>query len=372
MVMQNTTHLNTNFREFNNLDCSTNGQCLKYIAEFKHMKDKEKDKVSRALVLKETEAKFLEDFLNENNIKFGTLAMILLYRDGAMSNELISSYRQSVKKSTHQFLFIDDFSFNYKNHYENIDWNEIFANDKNKLKNFNIKFVLDKYIKEYYLAKGFVSFTQYIKALFDNLGIYPDGAYEAIKKYIRTDFVINPDEKHLRDLKSDKKRQLSRRTKKVLTEDDSKQYYPVSFTVKAFEKTEIVDPFISYLKDNKLSLSILTRYELVKNNLINIEEANIGKEDIKKIQQLDYHPTINGASKLWYENNLRDSQRRATSIVFVPNNTELIKKLKGSFGTWIRHFVLKKYAAYPVINKVNVADAFINYNKISTFIKNDT
>jgi len=335
-----------------------------YLDAFKKIKGKAKEQITNTFVMKETEYKIVQNFCEENNIKISELMFNLLMKDGVFCDGLILAFQKSYPKSKIFHKFQKDFTYNYKKKYIDKNWDEIFFRDDKKNVTFSMKYVLKEVMVEHYKNLEYGSFTAYIKELINNEGIYPVGVYDALKPYIRTDFIINPDAKHLRDLESDRKRQAKRRTRRMLDMESEKKSVTLAFSISEFEKKEILDPFLKYLKQNNLSFSKLCLYEFTKNKLIKKSESGLTKQDIENIEKLDYKEQSELPYLLSFENGLKVKQKRKTIMIVVPVETGLKEKTSGILGTWIKHYVLKKYNVYPVRNNEDISKLFINQNKL--------
>ena len=365
-------NIQTSFKVYQKINCNDNEECSWYLEKFQYMRGKQKEKVNASLSVKALEEDIINDFLDENNLKFSDLVLCLVYRDGAISDSMVTAYLQTHPKVSNNFLYFNKFSFNYKLKYNNTNFSSIFSKQKNKLKPLNMRYVLYEAIKEYYKKKGFSSYASYIKELFNSLGLYPEGAFKALKPYIRTDYILDPDEEHQKKLEQYRKKAEKKRMKNIVSKDDQKVVHQAAFAVNKFEKTEIIDPFLAYIKQYNLNLTTLVLYELVASELISFEETHLKKEDVKKIDSLNYIPPSQLPYKLSYENRFNAMKKeRSTITIYLPNNAKLIEKMKGNLGTWIKYFVLKKYNVYPKAQKdgKDVSSVFMSTTKVKHFFQ---
>ena len=227
-----------------------------------------------------------------------------------------------------------------------MDFEKIFKEQKTKTRNMKLRSLVDFEVRRYHTRKGYTSFQEYIKSLFYDLGMYPDGMFHEIQK------------------------RMSKQTKRVedfnrVNEVRKNEYnmYSASFTVSKYEKENLIIPFIMHLKEKKLTISKLVRYELFQNDFISKEDMHLDDEDIAKIRKLKYvAPKVEThidkvAAKI-------NKKVRETIFSMIPDRPDLRERMKGQFGTFVKACVFKKYGMYPLIRTVDTSTLFINGKKL--------
>lgn len=330
--------VNTKYKTFNFVDCTKNEKCAEYEKAF-HANDK---MANRLLSVRDIESKVLDDFLKENNIKLRHLAILLFYRDSTIDEELLTAYKNVFKRVKLDFLNRNDFTFEYKNKYKDADFPKIFDDQKVKTRNMKMKVVIDNIVRKRLLERGFDSFQDYIKHLFNDFGLYPEGMWDEVAKKINT---------RIKD-RSDFKENTG-------YEDE---LHSASFTVSRYEKENLIIPFIEYLKKRGLNISKLVRFELFKLGLIKEKELRLDEEDLAKIKKLKYEaPKIESNIDKIKEKLIKKD--RETIVVLIPRNEKMKEFLKGSTGVFVREFVLKEFGMYPEIRGKDSSKVFINRKK---------
>jgi len=340
-----TKRISTKYKTFANTDCNENSICAKYIDEF----TANKAKVNRLLTMRQIENEVLDDFLKENNIKISQLCILLFFRDGALSEELLIAYNLSFAKVKLDFLNRNDFTFEYKKKYVGMDYEKIFSEQNVKTRNLKIRTIIDLEVRKYYTDKGFTSFQQYIKNLFNDFGLYPFHMFKEVEKRIST-----------------QKKRYENFDELIAKKKAEYELYPASFTVSKYEKEKLIDPFIEYLKQRGLSISKLVRYELMENRFIHYADIHLDDEDLAKIHKLNYKaPKVEKNIEIMKEK--VDKKERDTVVCVIPDKQILRENLKGYFGTFVKVYVFQKYGVYPEIRSKDVSRFFINKKKSSDF-----
>ena len=331
----------TKYKSFNPTNCDDNSICAVYVKEF----TENKARVNRLLAVREIENEILDDFLIENGLKISQLCLILFYRDGALSPELLTAYELSFKKVKLDFLNKKDFTFEYKKKYENLDFTKIFQEQKTKTRNMKLRSLIDFEVRKYHTNKGYTSFQEYIKNLFNNLGMYPAGMFEEIKKR------MSVQKKRVEDFNE-------------LNEKRKLEYdmYSASFTIPKYEKEKLILPFVEHLKQRGLTISKLVRYELMENRFISYSDLHLDDEDIAKIRKLKYDAPKVETNIDKIEEKI-DKKERETIVCLIPDRKELREQMKGQFGTFVKLFAFKKYGMYPEIRSKDTSRLFINKKK---------
>jgi len=335
--------ISTKYKTFTNTDSNENSMCAKYIDEF----TKNKAKVNRLLTVRMIENEVLDDFLQENNIKISQLCVLLFFRDGAVNEELLTAYNLSFAKVKLDFLNRNDFTFEYKKKYDGMDYEKIFSEQNVKTRNLKIRTLIDLEVRKYYTDKGFTSFQEYIKNLFNDFGLYPDGMFEEVEKRIST-----------------QKKRYENFDELIAKKKAEYELYPASFTIPKYEKEKLIDPFIEYLKQRGLSISKLVRYELMENRFIDHSNLHLDDEDLAKIHKLNYKaPKVEKNIEIMKEK--VDKKERATIVCVIPDKQVLRENLKGYFGTFVKVYIFQKYGVYPEIRTKDTSKLFINMKKAS-------
>ena len=339
--MENNKRITTKYKSFEYVDCNKDSQCAEYIKEF----TENKERVNRLLAVRDIENEILDDFLIENEIKISQLCILLFFRDGALSKELLTAYELAYSKIKLDFINRNDFTFEYKKRYDQTDFTKIYSTQKTKTRNFKLRSLLDFEVRKYHTQKGYTSFQEYIKSLFDDFGIYPDGMFEEIKKRMT--------------VQKKRQKEFNEKNEKRKIEYD---LYPASFTVSRYEKIKLIMPFIEYLKQRNLTISKLVRYELHENNLIDYRQSHLDDEDIAKIKKLKYvAPKIETSIEKLEEKIVK--KERETIVCLIPDNKKVREFMRGVFGTFVKTFVFKKYGLYPKLRNKNTSRFFINGKK---------
>jgi len=358
--------ISTVYKKFNYQDYSNSRKYLEYKKNLELMKGKAKEIVASTITMKVTEHHIVKEFCNENNISLTELLLLLLYRDSAISNELLTALKDIYPRTSLKYLTKKDFTFNYKENYSQKNWDKVLEKDANKRVSLNLKYIVNEEIKKYYKDKGYISFTQYIKDLINDLTVYPSGLYDALKAYIRTDFIMNPDENHMLHLDKERERQAKRRQLRTLDLNSEKVSTMASLSLSIFEKEELIDPFLKYLKEQGLNLKKLIVYELMKENIYTLEETKLTKKDIVSIENLNYKVQNPLRYKLSYENALNENKGKKSVMFSLPNSNKLKEFFKGKLGTWIKYKVFRAYSVYPIVNDEDISTIFINQFKLKS------
>jgi len=294
--------------------------------------------ISKYLYGKELEIEVINDFLEENSIKFSDFVLLLLFRDGAITDEMAIASIHFFKKLTDDFIHERKFTFKYKNKYTKIDNLKTMDNSYKVLK---LRLVMAMQIDQYWAHKGFINFQQYLKSLLNDIGVYPGGLYEEIKKVLNTSV--------------DK----SKRIKKELRKDDL-NLYSASFTVSSFEKQKILNPFNNFLHKKNLNISKIVRYEMWKLELIDFETAKLDQSEVGKIERLKEYQSYKFKNIYGDMKELEgkiEKKSRETIVVIIPDNPELRQQLHGRFGTFTKN-ALKLYGVYPRFGVEPYNDSF--------------
>ena len=333
--------ITTKYKNFTYVNCDEGTQCAVYMKEF----TENKARVNRLLAVRDIENEILDDFLIENGLKISQLCLTLFYRDSALSSELLTAYELSFKKVKLDFLNKKDFTFKYKKKYENLDFTKIFQEQKTKTRNMKLRTLIDFEVRKYHTQKGYTSFQEYIKSLFDDIGMYPEGMFEEIKKR------MSVQKKRVEDFNEvNEKRKVEY------------EMYSASFTVSKYEKEKLIIPFIEYLKQRGLTISKLVRYELMENRFIQYSDLHLDDEDIAKIRKLKYvAPKVETHIDKMEEK--INKKERETIVCLIPDRADLREQMKGQFGTFVKLFVFKKYGMYPEIRTKDTSRLFINKKK---------
>lgn len=327
-------NISTKPKKIKEIDVSTNEAAQNILKQY-NISDR---KVSKYLYGKELEIKIINDFLEENHIKFSDFVLLLLYRDGAITDELAAASLYFFKKMKDVFTHERAFTFDYKQKYTKID--EL-NNGDNSYKVLKLRFVMVMQIDAHWAQKGFLNFQQYLKTLLNDIGVYPDGLYAEIEKNLDTSI------------------DRSTKVKKELKEDDS-NIYCASFTVSSFEKQKILNPFNDFLHKKGLNISKLVRYKMLDLKLIDFETAKLDHQDRDKIIRLKERKAYK------VKNNYKDMKElkkqiekksRETVVVLIPDVQELKDKLKGKMGTFVK-YSLKDYGVYPTFGGEPYNDSF--------------
>jgi len=341
-----------------------------YVNRFKKMVGKAKEKVSSAIVFRETEVKIIESFLDLNKMTFRQFVYMLLHNDGAITDELLLAEKEVYPRAPIPYIEDRDLNFAHFDEFKGMDWETIFKNDSKKLKSVAFRYVMLQEIKNYYIKNGYNSFTHYIKSLINKYGVYPVGSYEVLKKYIRTDFVINPDKKHMKVLETSRKRQLKNRSTRVLDENSEKISEVYSFGISKLEKEMIIKPFSQYLKSINLTLAKVILYEMTMQEIISLEESKLGDEEVAAIKNINYEPQKQGVTFEFLKVKVAEANKYRSSVaVSFPTNPKIKKAMNKIFGTWVKYNVIKKHGAYPIVDQKDVSDLFANVNKQKTVLK---
>jgi len=361
-----TKNITTKFKKFTPTPCFSSDPCYQWFEKFEERKKKVKEVVNRPINMKDSEFAFVKEFLELNNLSLFKMSILLAYRDGALSDQVLTAFNKSYKRAKLDYLNKKEFDFSYKRKYADKDFEELFKNEKTKNRWINMYYVFDELIKEHYIKKGFASFTHYMKALMYDLGIYPENAYQAILPYIKTTLIIDPDEKILERRRKQREKRGNRKRGKIGNDDD-KYLKRMTFNPYKNEYEHIVKPFLDFLEEHGLSFKKLVIYELWQNGLIKLKGSGLTKEDIKKIENL---PAYDHGRPFPYEQYQRFNQEerfKVKNIVFFINKIfeDDLKPLNGSFGTWVREFILNKYGVYPKFSEnEDVYKIYKNENKL--------
>lgn len=332
--------INTKYRHFDFVDCSQNEECKTYLKEF----EQNKLQVNRLLANRDIENQVIDDFLNENNLKLTHFVYLLFYRDGAINEALLTAYSNVFKKAKLDFLNKNDFTFEYKSKYKDIDFEKVFASQKVKTRNMKIKAVIDHEVKKHYIQKGFVSAQDYIKHLFNDFGIYPDRMWDEVKKHIKN--------------RKESAKNFDHDEKNI---GYAEELYGASFTISKIEKEKLYDHFNEFLKANGLSVSKLVRYRLFELGIINQQDLHVDEVSVAKIKNLKYKaPKI--ATHI--DKITINKKERETIVVLLPKNERMKEFLKGSTGIFVKYFVLKHFGMYPEIRSKDTSKLFINHTKV--------
>lgn len=334
-----------NFKSYENINCNKNSKCTEYRKVF----IQNKAKVNRLLTVRQIENEVLDDFLKENDIKISELCILLFYRDGAVNEELLTAYDLSFSRVKLDFLNRNDFTYEYKQKYNKVDFAKLFAEQKVKTRNLKLRTLIDLEIRKYYTKKGFTSFQEYMKNLFNAFGLYPEGMFEEVKRRIST-----------------QKKRYEKFDEFTAISKAEKELYPASFTVSKYEKVMLINPFVEYLKRRGLSISKLVRFELMENRLISYSDIHLDDEDIAKIHKLNYNAPKIETNIDKVEEKIKKKERE-TVVCVIPDKADLRENLKGSFGTFVKVYVFKKYGMYPEIRSKDISRLFINKKKSSDF-----
>jgi len=317
--------------------------------KLKKLRGKNNERVNRAFSFRGFEAEIINDFLNENDITLGKLIMILAKKHGIINDEIVEVVKEELHNPNYNYITKRNFTFEYLKKYESVDYAEELEKKDIKLKSCSLLFVVDELIQQHFFKLGYKNYIHYFRYLFNKEGIYPQGLYEVLLgKYTRS-----------RKMKE----------KKVDNEKDV-LYKNVSISVSKFEYDHIIKPFLEYLNKKDLTLSQLVRYELVKHGLLDFDEAHIAKKVVGKAKGLKYKAKNTLKENREYKAKQKNEKGRLIVAVAMVNKPGLLELMKGNFGTWIKHFVLKKYGAYPKTGVGrDASSAFINRLKLSNIIK---
>jgi hypothetical protein len=323
-MYNNNMELNTKYKKIKEIDLKDDR--VQHILKQYEISDR---KINKYFYGKKLEVELIEDFLEENKIKFIDFISLLLFRDGAISDEMAIASLHHLKRMSSEFLEDRNFTFNCKNKekYTNLD---AYKESEKSYKSLKLRLVMAIEIDVHWAQKGFFTFQQYIKSLMNDFGLYPDGWYEEMVKDSETNY------------------DRSKTIKKELNEDETDIYY-ASFTVSSFEKQKIMIPFNDFLHKKGLNISKLIRYWMWKLNLIDFETAKLDHTDKDKILRLKdnkpYSKNLGYNSMKEMESQI-DKKARETVVVLIPDDRELKEKLKGKMGTFVK-YVLNQYNVYP-------------------------
>lgn len=313
-------NLNTKYRKIRQIDFDGNETVQNILKQY----DISKQKSNKVFYGKAIEIKIIDAFLEKNNIAFSDFIHLLLFRDGAITDEMAIATLHTFKKMKDVFIKDVEFTFEYKKNFTNSI--EAYKESERGYKPLKIRTVMLLQIDNYWPNKGFFNFQQYLKALMNDFGLYPESLYKEIKK----------DSETVQD--------RSKLKKKELTEDKS-TLYSASFTVSKFEKDNIITPFNSWLQKKGLNISKVVRHEMLQLGLTDYESASLDKSEIKKIENLTYSKNYKYKSVKEIEG-LINKMERDTVVVLIPDSEELKETLKGKMGTFVK-YVLNKYKIYP-------------------------
>lgn len=316
-------NLNTKYKKIKEIDIKSDNR-VQHILKQYEISDR---KINKYFYGKKMEVELIEDFLEENKIKFIDFINLLLFRDGAISDEMAIASLHHLKRMSSVLLEDREFTFKCKDKYTNLD---AYKESEKSYKSLKLRLVMAIEIDVYWAQKGFFTFQQYIKALMNDFGLYPEGWYEEMVKDSETNY------------------DRSKTIKKELKEDETDIYY-ASFTVSSFEKQKIITPFNDFLHKKGLNISKLIRCWMWKLNLIDFETAKLDHGDKDKILRLNdnkpYSKNLGYNSMKEMESQI-DKKARETVVVMIPDDQELKEKLKGKMGTFVK-YVLNEHNVYP-------------------------
>ena len=309
-------NLNTQYRQIDFEDEAVQNILKQY--------DISQRKSNKVFYGKKLELELIDAFLKENHMAFSDFIHLLLFRDAAITDEMAIATLHTFKKMKDVFVKNVEFTFSYKAKFTNSI--EAYKDSERSYKALKFRTVMLLEIDNYWPNKGFMNFQQYLKALMNDFGLYPENLYEEIKK----------DSETIQD--------RSKLAKKELTADKS-TLYSASFTVSKFEKDNIITPFNSWLQKKGLNISKVVRHEMLQLGLTDYESASLDKSEIKKIENLTYRKNYKYKSVKEIEG-LINKRERDTVVVLIPDSEELKETLKAKMGTFVK-YVLNKYKIYP-------------------------
>ena len=172
-------NLNTQYRQIKQIDFDNDETVQNILKQY----DISKQKSNKVFYGRKLEIELIDAFLEENNIAFSDFIHLLLFRDGAITDEMAIATLHAFKKMKDVFVKNVEFTFEYKKKFTNSI--EAYKESERGYKPLKIRTVMLLQIDSYWPNKGFMNFQQYLKALMNDFGLYPESLYEEIKKDCR-------------------------------------------------------------------------------------------------------------------------------------------------------------------------------------------
>ncbi|WP_457743252.1 hypothetical protein, partial [Sulfurimonas sp.] len=306
---------------------------------YKQYKNKPKDIVSKNIVMTDTERNIIEEFVQENQVSYQKLMHHLLFKDGVLNNDIIEIRKKIYPRSDYSFTKHIDFTYGYKEQYKSYYFD--LSTDQKKPKNFHLKYVENLILEKHYKSKKYTSFAQYARDLLNNAGIYPDGFYEEVKKYVRDDYGREKNQQKQRRYERDQQLQEGRKRKRrKLKDDDEFQSHTHLVLLTKTEKEIFIDPFVASLQQKNLNLQKFVKYKLVQAGVIDIKEAKLSMGNIRDLKEFYYNENKVQCNKESIAAKVKEDKktRKFTNIGLVLPNNPYIKETFGKLlSIWFRH-----------------------------------